>query len=75
MKGIGDMGLNIFCREAQLVWDELFPYVDKRTLDMAKQHGLPCKDAKELAGYCGNDRSDDVWHHTEASPSALCTPN
>ena len=39
-----------------MVWEEAFPFADKRTLDMAKDKGLPCKNAKELAEHCGNDR-------------------
>lgn len=56
MQGIGEMGVNIFLREAQLVWEEAFPFADKRTLDMAKDKGLPSKNAKELAEHCDNDR-------------------
>ena len=56
LQGIGEMGVNIFLREAQLVWEEAFPFADKRTLDMAKDKGLPSKNAKELAEHCGNDR-------------------
>ncbi|MFW5697815.1 MAG: hypothetical protein ACOCX1_04580, partial [Fimbriimonadaceae bacterium] len=47
-KGIGELGANIFCREAQLVWDELHPFSDERALETAEEIGLP-KDAKRLA--------------------------
>jgi len=40
-KGIGDVGANIFCREAQLAWDELHPFVDCRALEIARRLGLP----------------------------------
>lgn len=56
MKGVGEMGVNIFLREAQAAWEEVYPFADKRTLDMAKQRGLPSKSAKELAEQCGDDR-------------------
>ena len=28
-KGIGDVGADIFMREVQLVWDELYPFADR----------------------------------------------
>jgi hypothetical protein len=38
---IGPVGAEIFCREAQGVWDELRPSFDKRALDGAAKKGLP----------------------------------
>ena len=40
-KGIGDTGADIFLREAQLVWDEVYPYADKKVLSIAGKLGLP----------------------------------
>lgn len=40
-KGLGDVGVDIFFREVQLVWDELYPFLDKHALDAADQLGLP----------------------------------
>jgi hypothetical protein len=51
-KGIGDLGANIFCREAQLVWDELYPFSDERALETADEVGLP-NDARRLAETAG----------------------
>lgn len=51
-KGIGDLGANIFCREAQLVWDELYPFSDERALETADEVGLP-NDARRLAETVG----------------------
>lgn len=34
-KGIGDVGVDIFFREAQVAWDELRPFADRRALDAA----------------------------------------
>lgn len=34
-KGIGDVGADIFFREVQLVWHELFPFADRRILEAA----------------------------------------
>jgi endonuclease III len=48
-KGIGPTGAAIFCREAQGIWTDLAPYVDKRAADGAARLGLP-RDAKQLAG-------------------------
>ncbi|HKS75167.1 MAG TPA: hypothetical protein VJQ82_18305 [Terriglobales bacterium] len=42
-KGVGEVGVNIFFREVQLVWLELFPFLDKRTLAGAKELGLPAE--------------------------------
>jgi hypothetical protein len=40
VKGIGDVGVDIFFREVQVAWDELYPYADGRALDAARQLGL-----------------------------------
>jgi endonuclease III len=47
-KGIGDVGVDIFFREVQTVWTELFPFADSRVLESAKKLGLP-PDARALA--------------------------
>lgn len=36
-KGIGDTGVNIFFREVQGIWNELFPFADERTLESAQK--------------------------------------
>lgn len=40
-KGVGDAGVDIFFREVQLAWDELHPFADARTLEVAEELGLP----------------------------------
>jgi endonuclease III len=52
-KGIGDVGVDIFFREAQVAWDELFPFADRRALEEARKLGL-ADDAGELARLAGN---------------------
>lgn len=47
-KGLGDVGVDIFWREAQGAWDELYPFADSRSLKAADQLGLPA-DAAKLA--------------------------
>ena len=47
-KGIGDVGADIFFREVQVAWDELYPFADKRALQAAETLGLG-KDAEALA--------------------------
>jgi endonuclease III len=47
-KGLGDVGASIFLREVQSVWDELYPFADRRALDAAKRLGLG-SDAQALA--------------------------
>lgn len=39
-KGIGDVGVDIFFREAQRSWPELFPFADPRALQAAERLGL-----------------------------------
>lgn len=39
-KGVGDIGVNIFFREAQLAWAELYPFADKLALNAAKRLGV-----------------------------------
>ena len=55
LQGFGEVAVNIFCREAQEAWKELFPFADDRTLKLAAEHGLP-DDAVKLAELVGNDR-------------------
>lgn len=47
-KGIGDVGADIFFREAQITWDELYPFADKRALTAAGALGLG-DSARDLA--------------------------
>lgn len=51
---LGPVGVSIFCREAQAVWPELRPYLDKKALSGAEKVGLP-KDPDELAGLVGEE--------------------
>src|SRR5574341_1448741 len=39
MKGIGDVAADIFFREAQLAWDALYPFMDKRAAKSAERLG------------------------------------
>lgn len=39
--GIGPVGADIFLREIQLVWDEAYPYADKKVIQAARRLGLP----------------------------------
>jgi endonuclease III len=47
-KGIGDVGADIFLREVQVAWEEVYPFIDDRTLRVARQLGLD-DDAAALA--------------------------
>jgi hypothetical protein len=46
---LGPVGAEIFCREAQAVWPQLRPTLDRKALDGAKAVGLPA-DVDALAG-------------------------
>ncbi|HEX6384836.1 MAG TPA: hypothetical protein VF177_09215 [Anaerolineae bacterium] len=52
-KGIGDVGADIFFREVQVAWDELFPFADERALETAQELGLP-GDAAALVQLVGD---------------------
>jgi hypothetical protein len=49
VKGIGDVGADIFFREVQGVWTDLAPYVDGRVAEPASSLKLPSS-ARSLAG-------------------------
>jgi len=40
-KGIGPVGADIFLREVQLAWDELYPFADDKALEAAQSIDLP----------------------------------
>jgi endonuclease III len=40
-KGVGPLGADIFLREVQLAWDEVYPYADDRILQVASRLQLP----------------------------------
>lgn len=52
IKGIGPKGAQIFCREAQIAWDALFPMIDDASAAQAQDLGLPA-DATTLARHAG----------------------
>jgi endonuclease III len=54
-KGIGDVGVDIFFREVQITWQELFPFVDNRVLATARSLGLS-SNPFVLAGLVRNRR-------------------
>lgn len=51
-RGLGDVGVDIFFREAQVVWEELRPFADRRALRAAKsrQLGSTPQELRELVG-------------------------
>lgn len=49
--GIGKVGANIFLREAQTVWDDVYPFADDVILKTAGKLSLPT-DAEQLSGVC-----------------------
>lgn len=51
---LGPTGASIFCREAQAVWPELRPYLDRKTLDGARRLNLPT-DPEKLASLVSPD--------------------
>jgi len=57
-KGIGDVGVDIFFREAQGVWDELFPFADERAIKAARRLKIG-NSAQDIASAAGS-RKDAV---------------
>lgn len=53
-KGIGDVGVDIFFREVQVAWEELFPFLDARARKSAQTLGLPT-DPQELFELTGKE--------------------
>ncbi len=51
-KGIGDVGADIFFREVQNAWEDLYPFADQRALAAARKLGLE-DDAAALARLAG----------------------
>lgn len=47
-KGLGDVGVDIFFRETQTVWPELYPFADRKSLAVAGELGLG-DNARDLA--------------------------
>ena len=39
-KGIGEVGVDIFMREAQITWPELYPFADRKAQEAAAELGL-----------------------------------
>ena len=56
LKGIGDVGVDIFFREAQAQWQELYPFADKLALRAATKLSLP-GDTAALARLVDEDAS------------------
>lgn len=58
-RGVGDGGVDIFFREVQLIWDEVYPFADKKALKAARLVGLR-EHPQALAALCGNERAKYV---------------
>lgn len=55
LKGFDDDAVDIFFREVQLEWDELYPFAGRRVRRAARRLGLP-DDPTSLAGLSGRTR-------------------
>jgi hypothetical protein len=56
VKGLGEVGVDIFFREAQVAWKELFPFLDRRAVQAARRLGLDA-DPRTLA----DDRNPEAF--------------
>jgi len=54
VKGLGDVGVDIFFREVQVIWPELMPFGDRRALTAAQRLGLGSS-AQELRRLVGGE--------------------
>jgi hypothetical protein len=59
LKGIGDVGTDIFFREVQVAWDELRPFADRKALQAAAALGLG-DDAEGLARVADREAEGDL---------------
>ncbi|MGX6447342.1 hypothetical protein ACVU7I_04650 [Patulibacter sp. S7RM1-6] len=59
LKGIGDVGVDIFFREVQITWDELRPFADRKALGAARALGLG-DDATALGRLADREADGDV---------------
>ena len=59
IKGIGKVGVDIFCDTAQHVWPSLGPFIDSRSLDTAERCGL------------GRD-VNAIWEAVGKDPEEMC---
>lgn len=48
IRGVGDVGVDIFFRDVQTAWEELRPFADRKSLEGARRLGLP-EDAAALS--------------------------
>jgi hypothetical protein len=55
MRGVSGAVVDLFCREAQVVWDELFPFADEHAIAAAERLGLPSQ-PHDLAQLSGRER-------------------
>jgi endonuclease III len=53
-KGVGDIGVDIYFREVQRAWPELYPFADQRILDTAQDLGLG-RDVRRLTRLAQGD--------------------
>lgn len=59
IKGIGNVGLDIFCDTAQHIWPCLAPYIDPRSMKTAQQCGL-------------GDDVQKLWEAVGKDPEKMC---
>ncbi|KAI4124499.1 MAG: hypothetical protein LQ338_004762 [Usnochroma carphineum] len=59
IKGIGNVGVDIFCDTAQHIWPCLAPFIDPRSMKTAQQCGL------------GNDL-EEIWEAIGKDPEQMC---
>jgi hypothetical protein len=60
VKGLGEVGVDIFFREVQVAWEELFPFVDRRAAQAARRLGLDA-DPRVLAATGTPRRLRGLW--------------
>jgi hypothetical protein len=58
IKGIGNVGLDIFCDTAQGAWPDLAPFIDPRSLETAGQLGL--------------GGVEELWRAVDKDPTQMC---
>lgn len=59
IKGIGNVGVDIFCDTAQEIWPCLAPFIDPRSMKTAQQCGL-------------GDDLEKIWETIGKDPGQMC---
>lgn len=74
LKGLGDVGVDVFFREAQVAWEELRPFADRRSHEAAQRLGSAATRARSCGWSTAIPTSSRGWWlRSRASGSSATT--